>query len=92
MLMFIPFYSMSKSVLPQDHRRLIIVTSTSFLLLASLAFNSIGVNPSSFATRCALVVFPIPGDPVIMTARNMFMPCFPGFLKPDFRLVGLPKE
>ena len=64
-------------------------TSTSFLLRASLAFNSIGVNPSSLAHRWALVVLPMPGDPVMSTARKTFIPSFPGFLKPDFRLDDL---
>ena len=44
-------------------------TSTNFLLLASLALSSTGVKPANFAHKCALVVFPIPGDPVIKTAR-----------------------
>lgn len=64
-------------------------TSTSFLLRASLAFNSMGVNPSSLAHKCALVVLPIPGDPVISTARKTFIPSLPGFLKLDFKLDGL---
>jgi hypothetical protein len=51
--------------------------------------SSIGVKPSNFAQRCALVVFPIPGEPVIMTARNTFIPYLPGFLNPDFKLEGL---
>ena len=63
-------------------------TSTSFLLLASLALSSIGVNPANFAHKCALVVLPIPGGPVIMTARNTPMPSLPGFLKSDLRLAG----
>ena len=63
-------------------------TSTSFLLRASLALSSMGVNPASFAHRCALVVFPIPGGPVIMTARNTFIPSLPGFLKSDLRLAS----
>lgn len=33
------------------HQRLAELTSTSFLLLASLAFSSIGVNPASFAHK-----------------------------------------
>ena len=48
-----------------------------------------GVNPSSLAHRWALVVFPMPGDPVISTARKTFIPSLPGFLKLDFRLDGL---
>jgi hypothetical protein len=35
------------------------------------------------ATKCALVVLPIPGEPEMRTARYMFMPSGPGFLKPD---------
>jgi hypothetical protein len=50
------------------------------------------VKPSNLAQRCALVVFPIPGEPVIMTARNAFVPFLPGFLNPDFRLTGLQKS
>ena len=61
----------------------------SFLLRASLALSSIGVKPSSFAHKCALVVLPMPGGPVIKTAREVFMPFLPGFLKPDFRLDAL---
>ena len=64
----------------------------SFLLLASLALSSIGVNPSSSAQRCALVVLPMPGGPVINTARDVFMPFLPGFLKPDFKLEDLADE
>ena len=67
-------------------------TSTSFLLRASLAFISIGVNPSSLAHKCALVVLPIPGDPVISTARKTFIPLFPGFLNPHFTLDGLQTD
>jgi hypothetical protein len=50
-------------------------TSTSFLLREELALSSIGVYPANLAQRCALVVLPIPGGPVIMAF-------FPGFLKP----------
>ncbi len=56
-------------------------TSTSFLLRASLAFNSMGVYPASLAHRCALVVLPIPGGPVMRTARLVFIAFLPGFLK-----------
>lgn len=66
-----------------------VLTSTSFLLRASLALSSIGVKPSSLAHRCALVVLPMPGGPVIKIAREVFMPFLPGFLKPDFKLDGL---
>jgi hypothetical protein len=62
------------------------------LLLVSLAFSSMGVNPSKCAHKCALVVFPIPGDPEIMTARKVFMPCLPGFLKPHFKFAGLYRD
>ena len=68
------------------------LTSTSFLLRVSLAFISIGVNPASLAQRCALVVFPIPGGPVMRTALKTFVPCLPGFLKPDFKLEGLEES
>lgn len=64
-------------------------TSTSFLLRASLALSSMGVNPASFAHRCALVVLPMPGGPVIITPRKMFIPFFPGFLKLAFKLSDL---
>lgn len=67
-------------------------TSTNFLLLVSLAFNSIGVNPASFATRCALVVFPIPGGPESMTPRKMFIPSLPGFLKFAFTEFDLEEH
>src|SRR5882762_3498545 len=88
--MLIPFYTTDQSVDQQFFRgpgRWL--TSTSFLLLESLAFTSIGVNPANFAHRCALVVFPIPGGPVIITARKTFRPSLPGFLKPDLRLEDL---
>lgn len=65
-----------------------VLFSTSFLLRASLAFSSMGVNPASFAHKWALVVFPIPGGPVIMTARKTFIPSLPGFLKFDLRLLS----
>lgn len=65
------------------------LTSTSLLLRTSLALSSIGVKPSNLAHKCALVVFPMPGGPVINTARNTFMPFFPGFLKSALRLDGL---
>ena len=67
-------------------------TSTSFLLLVSLAFSSMGVNPSNCAHRCALVVFPMPGDLEIMTAQKIFMPCLRGLLKPQFRFASLCRE
>lgn len=67
-------------------------TSTSFLLLESLALTSIGVSPASCAHICALVVFPIPGGPVIITARKTLSPSFPGFLKPDCLLDDLGTE
>ena len=53
---------------------------------------SIGLYPSSFAQRRALVVLPIQGDPVMRTARNMFIPFFPGFLTPDFASGNQPEE
>jgi hypothetical protein len=65
------------------------LTSTSFLLRASLALSSMGVKPVSVAHRCALVVLPIPGGPVIITPRKLFIPFFPGFLKLAFKLSGL---
>ena len=48
-----------------------------------------GVNPASFAHRCALVVFPMPGGPVIITPRKLFIPFLPGFLKLAFKLSDL---
>lgn len=66
-----------------------VLASTSFLLRASLALSSIGVNPSSFAHKCALVVLPMPGGPDMSTARKMFIPLLPGFLKPDVKLDDL---
>ena len=88
--MFIPFCNRNYAH-PGSHAEKV-RTSTSFLLLASLAFSSIGVKPSSLAQRWALVVFPMPGGPVISTARNIFVPFLPGFLKPHLRLCGLPTD
>jgi hypothetical protein len=51
--------------------------------------SSIGVNPASFAHRCALVVLPMPGGPVIITPRKLFIPFLPGFLKLAFKLPDL---
>jgi len=65
------------------------LTARSFLLRASLALSSIGVNPASFAHRCALVVLPMPGGPVIITPRKLFIPFLPGFLKLAFKLLDL---
>lgn len=65
------------------------LTSSSFLLLVSEAFISIGLNPHSFAIRCAEVVFPIPGGPEIKTALKIPQPSFPGFVKRDLTFFGL---
>lgn len=68
---------------------MLVLLSTIFLLRASLALSSIGVKPSSFAHKCAAVVLPIPGGPEMKTAREVFIPFFPGFLKFDLRLFSL---
>ena len=86
---FIMFVLFWRNVKPIERHEGGVRTSTSFLLRASLALSSIGVKPSSLAQRCALVVLPIPGGPVMSTALKIFIPFFPGFLKPDFRLDDL---
>lgn len=86
LLIFMPFYGWNQRWLSTQTP---VCTSTSLLLRVSLAFNSIAVYPANFAQRWALVVLPIPGDPVISTPRYMFMPVLPGFLKPAFKLSGL---
>ena len=48
-----------------------------FLLRVSLAFNSMGVYPSTFATRLAVVVFPMPGGPEISAALKEASPVEP---------------
>lgn len=79
------YYDLTASLRGRQGQR----TSTSFLLRASLALSSIGVNPASFAHRCALLVLPIPGGPVIITPRKLFIPFLPGFLKLAFKLPDL---
>jgi hypothetical protein len=63
--------------------------SISFFERADDAFSSTGVYPAATAHRCAADVFPIPGGPVISTARNTPIASFPGFLKPERRLASL---
>jgi hypothetical protein len=54
--------------------------------------SSIGVKPASFAHMCALVVLPMPGGPVIITPRKLFIPFLPGFLKLAFKLPDLEED
>jgi hypothetical protein len=90
LLMFMPFWQLARSA--QALAAFNVLTSTSFLLCASLAFSSIGVNPSSFTHKCVLVVLPMPGGPEMRTVRKMFILLLPGFLKPDFKLNDLPPQ
>jgi len=54
-----------------------------FLLLASLALNSIGLNPSASEHKIAEVVFPIPGGP---ESNNAFGESFLN-IAPDFLYI-----
>ena len=88
--MFVAFYDRQRSI---RRRRLanetVKITWINFLLRASEAFNSMGEYPFNRATRCADVVFPMPGGPLIRMARKAPDPSLPGFLKPLLYDLGL---